>query len=431
VLGGADGLALPADQRVVLFTDVLEIGRHAPTEAVASARRWVVADRMTSGRHAVIRQVGRDFELTDLDSTNGTVVDGMIAQPKLKLRDGSMIFVGGVAAVFRLVSTADVEHIRAELSNPMAPVPTCNPELARICSRMRRLAETEGELLLTGETGVGKEVYAHAVHRASGREGRFVAINCAALPRELVESELFGYARGAHSQASAAKPGIIEDAEGGTLFLDEIGEMAPDLQTKLLRFTQDRLLMAVGGTRPRRVDVRILAATSRTTIPGGPDAAGLRQDLAARLGAEPLRIPPLRERREDLGALIGHFTGPKAKPFELSAFHTICLYSWPGNVRELQKVTSTASALARGQDKVSVEHLPQVLAAGAAHFRLGPAGRVGRRASPTASELEDLLRQHDGNMLKVARALSRKPAVVYRWAKRFHLDPASHRKRTP
>ena len=105
-------------------------------------------------------------------------------------------------------------------------------------------------MLLTGETGVGKEVYAHAIHKASGRRGAFVAINCAAIPRELVESELFGYARGAHSQAAMAKPGIIEEAEGGTLFLDEIGEMAPELQTKLLRFTQDRMLAPVGGAAP-------------------------------------------------------------------------------------------------------------------------------------------------------------------------------------
>jgi DNA-binding NtrC family response regulator len=431
VLGGADELALPSDQRVVPFVDALEIGRHPPRDGVTRVPRWVVADRMTSGRHAVIGQNGRDFELTDLDSTNGTVVDGMIAQPRLKLRDGSLIFVGSVAAVFRLVSKTDLDHIRSELGNPMGPVPTCNPELAKICSRMRRLAETEGELLLTGETGVGKEVYAHAIHRASGREGRFVAINCAALPRELVESELFGYARGAHSQASAAKPGIIEEAEGGTLFLDEIGEMAQDLQTKLLRFTQDRLLTPVGGTRPRRIDVRILAATSRTSNPAGPDAAGLRQDLAARLGAEPMRIPPLRERREDLGALIRHFMAAGAKPFDLSAFHTICLHRWPGNVRELQKVISTAIALARGQEKVSLEHLPQALAAGAARFRRAPAGRVGRRASPTATELDDLLRQHDGNMMKVARELNRKPAVVYRWAKRFHLDLSSYREGTP
>ena len=139
---------------------------------------------------------------------------------------------------------------------------------------------------------------------ASGRKGRFVAINCAAIPRELVERELFGYARGAHSQAAMAKPGIIEEAEGGTLFLDEIGEMAPELQTKLLRFTQDRMLAPVGGVRARRIETRIVAATSRTAAPSQSGSLGLRADLAARLGAEPIRIPPLRERVEDLGALV-------------------------------------------------------------------------------------------------------------------------------
>src|SRR4029078_10343907 len=124
----------------------------------------------------------------------------------------------------------------------MGAAPSLTPAFAVMCKRIRKLAEAGQEFLLTGETGAGKEVYANAIHQVSGRTGPFVAVNCAALPRELVESALFGYARGAHSQAAMAKPGIIEQAEGGTLFLDEIGEMAPELQTKLLRFTQDRML---------------------------------------------------------------------------------------------------------------------------------------------------------------------------------------------
>src|SRR4029078_3554010 len=120
------------------------------------------------------------------------------------------------------------------------------------------------------------------MREGGGRAGRVAAVNCAAIPRELVESELFGYVRGAHSQAAASKPGIIEEAEGGTLFLDEVGEMAPDLRTKLLRFTQDLMRFPVGGVRPRRIDTRIVAATSRTTAPGKTSELGLRADLAAR-----------------------------------------------------------------------------------------------------------------------------------------------------
>ena len=258
---------------------------------------------------------------------------------------------------------SELSAVEAELAKPLAPVATVNPALATISRKLRKLAVAGEEVLLTGETGVGKEVYAAAIHRASGRPGRFVAINCAAIPRELVETELFGYARGAHSQAAIAKPGIIEEAENGTLFLDEIGEMSPELQTKLLRFTQDRMLAPVGGLRPRRIETRIVAATSRTTAATQSGGLGLRADLAARLGAEPIRIPPLRERIEDLGALAAYFMGERTKPLELSAFQALCLYQWPGNVRELGKVIASAQALARDAERMGVEHLPAALVA--------------------------------------------------------------------
>jgi transcriptional regulator with PAS, ATPase and Fis domain len=288
-----------------------------------------------------------------------------------------------------------------------------------MCAKLRKLAMAGEEMLLTGETGVGKEVYATAIHRASGRAGRFVAINCAAIPRELVETELFGYARGAHSQAAMAKPGIIEEAENGTLFLDEIGEMAPELQTKLLRFTQDRMLAPVGGLRARRIETRIVAATSRTAPPSQSGSLGLRVDLAARLGAEPIRIPPLRERIEDLGALASFLLGDKMKPIELPAFQALCLYGWPGNVRELGKVMTSAEALARDAERITVDHLPAAILQ--APKQKAPVGRRKSRPPPDAAELEALIRRFRGNMMRVARELDRKPALVYRWAKRFGL----------
>jgi transcriptional regulator with PAS, ATPase and Fis domain len=302
----------------------------------------------------------------------------------------------------------ELSAVEAELAKPLGPVATVNPALATICRKLRKLAVAGEEVLLTGETGVGKEVYAAAIHRSSGRPGRFVAINCAAIPRELVETELFGYARGAHSQAAVAKPGIIEEAENGTLFLDEIGEMSPELQTK------------VGGLRPRRIETRIVAATSRTTSPSQSGGLGLRADLAARLGAEPIRIPPLRERVEDLGALAAYFMGERTKPLELSAFQALCLYQWPGNVRELGKVITSAQALSRDSERIAVEHLPAMLVA-APKIR-SQQGRRKSRPPPDAAELEALIRRFRGNMMRVARELDRKPALVYRWAKRFGLN---------
>jgi DNA-binding NtrC family response regulator len=421
IVGNTEGKAPGATGRVVTFEKSLVLGRKPATHAEPGASTLVLHDRMISGRHATIARAGDSYEVTDLGSTNGTIVDGVGAHPTVKLREGSLVFVGGHAAIFRVVSVNELAAIMNELERPLGPVPTVNPALAVLCGKLRKLAEAGEEMLLTGETGVGKEVYANAIHSASGRKGKFVAINCAAIPRELVESELFGYVRGAHSQAASSKPGIIEDSEGGTLFLDEIGEMAPELQTKLLRFTQDRILAPVGGVRPRRIDTRIIAATSRTTAPGKHESVGLRADLAARLGAEPIRIPPLRERVEDIGVLVSHLLGARAKPFELAAFQALCLHPWPSNVRELGKVVRSAEALARGADRITADHLPAVIAAAPGRVRSSP-GRRASRPPPKAVELEELMRRFNGNMLRVARELDRKPALVYRWAKRFRLN---------
>jgi transcriptional regulator of acetoin/glycerol metabolism len=421
VVGSADGKHPGTTARVVTFETSLLLGRRAATNTERGSASLVLDDRMISGRHATITRTGDKYEVTDLDSTNGTIVDGVVARPSVKLHEGSLVFIGGHAAVFRMVSINDLAAIAVEIEKPLGPGPTINPTMAVLCSKLRKLAEAGEEVLLTGETGVGKEVYANAIHRAGGRTGKFVAINCAAIPRELVESELFGYVRGAHSQAASSKPGIIEEAEGGTLFLDEVGEMAPELQTKLLRFTQDRMLAPVGGVRSRKIDTRIVAATSRTTAPGKSTNIGLRADLAARLGAEPIRIPPLRERIEDLGALTSAALGNRAKTFELAAFQALCLYPWPGNVRELGKVLNSAEALARGADRIMAEHLPVPIAAATARARSSP-GRRSSRPPPNAVELEELMRRLNGNMLRVARELDRKPALVYRWAKRFRLN---------
>ncbi len=421
IVGDSRGALPPNVERVTTFSGSLVVGRKRASDTEPGQTSLVLADRMVSGQHmAIARAPEGAFELTDLSSTNGTVVDGEPVQSSVRLRDGAIIFVGTHVAIFRIATAIELGAIQSELTRPLGPVPTINPAFAILCRKLRKLAEAGEEVLLTGETGAGKEVYARAIHKASGRSGPFVAINCAAIPRELVESELYGYARGAHSQAAIAKPGLIEEAEGGTLFLDEIGEMAPELQTKLLRFTQDRLLAPVGGLRSRRIETRIIAATSRTAPPTETGGQGLRADLSARLGAEPIAIPPLRDRLEDLGALAAHLMGERAKPFELSAFQAMCLHTWPGNVRELGKVVTSAEALAREAERIGFEHLPAAIAA-APRIKSSP-GRRRYRAPPSAEELASLLQRYDGNVLRVARQLDRKPALVYRWAKRFGLD---------
>ena len=304
---------------------------------------------------------------------------------------------------------------------------TASPSLAVACDRLRRLAASEGELFIVGETGVGKEVYARSVHEASKRKGKFVAINCAAIPRELVESELFGYRAGAHSTAHVAKAGLIEEAEGGTLFLDEIGEMTPEAQIKILRFLQDRELTPLGSTRPRKMDVRVIAATNRTVV--GPGKSGLRDDIVARLGAAPIHLPPLRNRIEDLGALIAHFLAgvPAQGPrFEQPAFRALTLHAWPLNVRELEKIVTTAAVLTGGKP-IALRDLPEpiarVLSAPAA-----PGARRSTGPSPTPAQLEELLRRYEGNVADVSRELGKHRAAVWRWIKKFGLGPSKFRR---
>jgi len=420
IVGDGDRLA-PARQRMTTFSGTLVVGRREASQSQGPQTSLVLADRMVSSQHLAIAPAPEEgtFEITDLSSTNGTVVDGESVESTIKLRDGAVIFVGSHVMVFRVATLAQIAAIQDEIADPLGPVSTINPSFAMICRRIRKLAEAGQELLLTGETGAGKEIYANAIHRVSARKGPFVAVNCAALPRELVESELFGYARGAHSQAAMAKPGIIEQAEGGTLFLDEIGEMAPELQTKLLRFTQDRMLSPIGGVRARHIDTHIIAATSRTTSPTESGSGGLRADLAARLGAEAIRMPPLRERIEDLGALVSYFMAGEEKPFERAAFQSMCLYGWHGNVRELSKACISAKALARDAERIGFDHLPAAIA-GVPRLRSSP-GRRKYRKPPTKEELESLMKRFQGNMMRVARELDRKPALVYRWARRFGL----------
>jgi DNA-binding NtrC family response regulator len=423
--GRADRLVSPDLAPITPIGRELGIGRGHDT----TSDQLGLDDPMVSSRHARISRAGGGFELADAGSKNGTFLEGVrVGATAVPLADGARVFVGNHVFIFRHLSPIDLEALDEERDQPLGPVPTGSPGLARVCYKLRRLASAGSELFLSGETGVGKEVYARAAHEASRRAGRFVAINCAALPRDLVESELFGYRAGAHSTAQNAKVGLIEEAEGGTLFLDEIGEMTSEAQTKLLRFLQDKEIVPLGGTRPRRLDVRVIAATNRAVSPGG--ASVVRDDLLARLGASPLRLPPLRERIEDLGVLIAHFAGARSAAFELQAFRSLCLYRWPLNVRELEKLMAAAWALTEGRRPVALRDLPEALAAQEKDAPSAAPARITRKspeAPPSASELEALLAEHGGQVADVSRALGRQRAAVWRWIKQFGLKPDKYR----
>jgi transcriptional regulator with PAS, ATPase and Fis domain len=431
VVGGVEG-APPADP-ILPIGPSLTIGRGVDS---GEGPHWRPDDRLVSTRHARLAGLPGGAELEDLGSRNGTLVNGLRIGAATRLNDGDLIFLGGQAAVFRLVTDGQLESLREEWARPLGPVPSTSPALAAICQRLRRLARSTAEVLLTGETGVGKEVYARAIHTASGRNGRFLAIDCASLPRELVESELFGFVRGAHSQATRSKPGLLEQAQGGTVLLDEVGEMPSELQAKLLRFLQTKTCTPLGATSPITLDVRVVAATNRSVDRG--DGLGLRPDLAARLGAQPAALPPLRRRIEDLLRLAHHLA--PGVTLKLAAFRALCLHQWPGNVRELQKVMSEAQLLG-GDSSIGLDHLPSGLTTPApdaplvvppSPYPAAPSPSSSRRRSPREAPsrdvLEELLNRHQGNVAEVARELDRKWAVVWRFIVRSGIDMERYRK---
>ncbi|MHB8155911.1 MAG: sigma-54 interaction domain-containing protein [Desulfocucumaceae bacterium] len=264
-----------------------------------------------------------------------------------------------------------VEDMGQYLSYQPAGAPeTGKPEIihasramAEVLVMARKVARTESTALITGESGTGKELVARAIHRQSPRcGGPFVSINCGALPETLLESELFGYLRGAFTGASKDKPGLLKAAEGGTFFLDEIGELPLTLQVKLLRVLQEREATPVGGTKPFKVDVRLIAATNQD--PEQMVSQGrFRQDLYFRLNVFPIELPPLRRRPEDIILLAGHFaekhclkTKTPAKHFSKASLDILAGYQWPGNVRELENAVERAVVMASG-NLIKPEHL--------------------------------------------------------------------------
>lgn len=239
-----------------------------------------------------------------------------------------------------------------------------SPALAEVFKVLEKVAPTDSTVLVTGESGTGKELLVRALHQNSDRnKGAFVPINCGAIPKELLESELFGHEKGAFTHAVRSRPGRFELADGGTIFLDEIGEMDLALQVKILRALQEKEIERVGGTAIKKVDVRVVAATNRD-LEAEVQAGRFREDLFYRLNVIPLCLPPLRERGNDILLLADHFLkthcGNKCRnPLGISdkAREMFLTYSWPGNVRELENFMERLSILCDG-DEVQPEDLP-------------------------------------------------------------------------
>lgn len=303
---------------------------------------------------------------------------------------------------------------------------------AQLLDTVKRIAPTDATVLVTGESGTGKEVIAQALHALSDRWDRpFVAINCAAIPRDLMESELFGHARGAFTGAVADKPGKFQRADKGTLFLDEIGDLNPDLQTKLLRVIETRQVDVVGGSKPVQVDVRLIAATN--TDLGTRVKEGLfRGDLYYRLSVIPIHIPPLRERADDIPALWDHFVKKYAEGVIVRStpelIRALMHRNWPGNVRELANLCQQM-VLLRTSDTLDASAMPPSDESQVTSERPGPPGFLGELPDDHLSlpglEREIIVRalaKHGGNRTRTAEYLGiPRHVLIYRLEK-FGID---------
>ena len=415
----------------------------------------VLDDGSVSRRHARIAFENGSWRVTDLQSSNGTHLDGerltaaADLEPLHELRIGQTLFKfvdrdAEEYAAFRIDGAVDAgaPAQRSILVGGLA--------IRRLQAELARIAPTALSCILLGETGTGKEVVAREIHRLSGRAGPFQAIHCAAIPHDLLESELFGYRRGAFTGAHRDKPGLIQQAHQGTLLLDEIGDMPAEAQVKLLRVLQSREVMPVGGTRPENVDIRVVCATHRDLYRYVADGK-FRGDLFARLNEYSTWIPPLRERKEDVFALTVAFTQiHAARRLEptLDFMMALLRYDWPFNVRELESTIKRAAALAR-TGLLEVRDLPpQLLEATSGAPKawepdggassLGPIPGTRRapvegegflRGAPTEGKLRELLVRHAGNIAAVARELGKGRMQVHRWIRRHGLDLSDYRPR--
>jgi transcriptional regulator with GAF, ATPase, and Fis domain len=451
--------------------DRLENAYPFPATAVTIGRdgaEIVLPERAVSRRHARVGWAGGLWLIEDLGSRNGTTVRNVPLRGVRALEPGDEVRIGDTLLKFvdrradRYLAYRIDGHVKGGRRARSARGLVGGYQMDALAAELERLAPTELTCLFLGETGTGKEVAAREVHRLSGRRGPLQAINCAAIPATLIESELFGYRRGAFTGAVRDKPGLVRLADGGTLFLDEIGDMPLEAQAKLLRVLQSREVLPLGATSPERVDVRILAATHfdlRARVREG----NFRGDLAARLSEHVATLPPLRARKEDVFQLTRLFCaryGAEGKSISFRFLAALLHYDWPFNVRELESCIKRASALCDA-DELDLSHLPDPIRAcvrfegaslpaaplpsqpvpfageldspsdarpsAAASLDLSTGGGGNAAPMPEESELRRLLASHRGNVAAVGRCFGKERMQVHRWMKRYGIRADDYR----
>jgi transcriptional regulator with GAF, ATPase, and Fis domain len=454
-----------------------------------------IPEAAVSRQHARIHYRDSCWVLTDLGGRNGTVVDGGFVH-EIVLEHLHEIRVGD--AIFKFVESGAESYARYRIDGTVVgetPAGTTVPDVGsrrarssivggyqidRLAGAIERVARSDISVVLLGESGTGKEVFAAHLHASSGRRGRFQAVNCAAIPAALLESELFGYKRGAFSGADRDRIGVIKAADGGTLLLDEIGDMPIEAQAKLLRVLQSKEVIPLGATQPERVDVRIICATHRDLTRLQREGR-FRGDLFARLNEYSLTLPPLRERKEDIFALCRALLARHGRPdlgFTFPFMTGLLHYDFPFNVRELEAMIKRGIALTDGPE-LDAQHLPDELkelmkgyaqrsrasipapppwtgdprtrptwpvidestlppspfpprdvdlgAQAGLRSRAAGSAPPPRGGTPTEEELRALLVRYKGNVAAVGRELGKERMQIHRWMKRYGVDVNEYR----
>jgi len=416
------------DWRITSFNRAAERITRIPAEEALGKHCWEVFRSNMCETDCALRRTmkqGRNFVdtatyIVDRDKRRIPVVVSTSL-----LKDGKETVLGGVET-FRDMSV--VEELRRELDarHQVGDMVSRSPAMHRIFKILPQVAESDSTVLIQGETGTGKELLARALHGLSPRrDNPFVAINCGALPDTLLESELFGYKAGAFTDALKDKPGHFALAEGGTIMLDEIGDISPAFQVRLLRVLQERTFQPLGGTRELKANVRVIAATNKD-LTELVKKGGFRQDLFYRINVVRLELPPLRERREDIPALIRHFidrfnrlqgrmvTGISKETLSLLMFH-----DYPGNIRELENIIEHALVLCP-EGEIGIPCLPENLQRLSA--RPLPAGITAALRLTESQVIQDALKRNQFNRLATARELGMHKSTLFRKIKQLNIQ---------
>jgi transcriptional regulator with PAS, ATPase and Fis domain len=414
--------------RAMFLVPGMEIGRGA--EGVAPL---VIDDSEMSRRHAVIEGTREAPTVRDLGSRNGTFVNGFALKDGKPLAHGDVLRLGSTLLEVELVRP---EHVALVTSAPSKSERIVGSSLALLeaLQLARSIAPLPVPVLLLGETGVGKELFAKEIHDASGRTGPFVPVNCAALPEQVAESELFGHEKGAFTGADRASPGLFGEARGGTLFLDEVGELPAPLQAKLLRALATGEVRRVGATRADAIDVRVVAATN-VRLEEAMESGAFRGDLYSRLAGGVVTIPPLRARRGDVLRLARELFLRSAPPrtarglaeiFSPDVAEALSIHRWRFNVREMEQLMRLLGAL--GTARIELTHLPPLLRV-VFDARTGTTTEVPRAdlalvniasdRAPTRDELLQALAYFGGNVSQTSAFFGKDRRQIYRWAERL------------